>query len=280
MTPSKIYIDGASCSLWQGDTPQFSNYTTACIGDFHADTLQGGKDLLEKAVIELKNSGCQYVIGPMNGNTWNSYRVASGGSHIPPFFMEPRNAAFYPEIFEQSGFDIIGRYCSGLVDLASVSDDVVMPEGIHIRTFNINSPEQELDIIYQLSRQAFAGNFLYTDVQRPDFMALYKPILPNINPDFILIAENENGEARGFLFAIPDYAQGSHPDRIIVKTYASLMKGVGRVMLDSIHMKAKHAGYCSAIHALMHDDNISRQRSAQYGQIFRQYFLYGRKIAP
>ena len=278
MAGIEIYIQGASCRLWLENAPQFKTYKTACLGELKAPDLQTGKILVEKAIGDLKESGFEYVIGPMNGNTWNSYRVALDMQNKAAFFLEPQNPDFYPAIFEQSSFDIIGHYSSGLVDLATVTNEIIVPEGIHIRTFRKNEAEAELKKIYQLSLHAFANNFLYTRLDEREFMSLYEPVLPYMNADFVLMAEDDSKQLQGLLFAIPDFFQGKNPDRIIVKTYASRIKGVGRAMLDNIHTRAKQAGFQYAIHALMHDNNVSSQRSAQYGSLFRRYHLYGRKI--
>ena len=280
MVPMKIEVEGASCALWMTDTPPFSTYKTGCIGDFQADDIHAGKALVQKALALMKDNRIEYAIGPMNGDTWHSYRLVSGTDNSPAYFMEPQNPAFYPEIFQQSGFDVIGAYSSGRVDLTTTHSDYADIEGINICPFSTQSANSELEKIYQLSLKAFAGNFLYTPIGREEFMALYTPVLPYLVPDFVLMAETDNGELQGFLFAVPDYAQGTKPDQIIVKTYASRRRGLGRTLLDLIHLKAKQAGFHYAIHALMHENNVSRQRSERYGHSFRQYSLYGRKIIP
>lgn len=276
----RIEVDGASCALWMTDTPQFLAYKTGCIGDFQADDIHAGKALIQNALALMNDNRIEYVIGPMNGDTWHSYRLVTGTDNTPAYFMEPQNLAFYPEIFQQSGFDVIGAYSSGRVDLVTADSSYAGIEGIHIRSFNIRSADSELEKIYQLSLKAFAENFLYTPISRDEFMALYAPVLPHLVPDFVLMAETDEGELQGFLFAVPDYAQGKNPNQIIVKTYASQRRGLGRALLDLIHLKAHQAGFHYAIHALMHENNVSRQRSERYGQSFRQYSLYGRKIIP
>ena len=109
-------------------------------------------------------------------------------------------------------------------------------------------------------------------------MALYTPVLDKIIPDFVLMAETPEGELKGFLFAIPDYAQGPRPNQLIVKTYASLQRGIGGALLDLIHKKAEESGFKTVIHALMYDGNVSKKHSDKFSQVFRRYTLYGREI--
>lgn len=44
-------------------------------------------------------------------------------------------------------------------------------------------------------------------------------------------------------------------------------------------MAADRLGYRDVVHALIHDDNISRQRSERLGAtVFRRYALMGRRL--
>ena len=280
MASLKIEVEGASCALWLTGTPQFSTYKTGCIGDFQADNPEAGKKLIENALTLMRDNRIEYVIGPMNGDTWHSYRLVTETDNSPAYFMEPKNPDFYPAIFQQSGFDVIASYNSGRVDLSTTNSDCTNIEGINIRPFNVQAADSELEKIYQLSLNTFAGNFLYTPIGREEFMALYTPVLPHLVPDFVLMAETDEGDLRGFLFALPDYAQGAKPGQIIIKTYASQQRGLGRAMVDLLHLKARQAGFHHAIHALMHENNVSRKNSERYGGAFRKYNLYGRKLAP
>lgn len=83
----------------------------------------------------------------------------------------------------------------------------------------------------------------------------------------------------GFLFGIPDHLEGERPKTVILKTYASGIRGVGHLLADSFHRNAQALGYHDFIHALIHVDNISLQRSLRYGgMVFRRYALMGRLL--
>jgi hypothetical protein len=66
---------------------------------------------------------------------------------------------------------------------------------------------------------------------------------------------------------------------LIIKTYATTVRGGGRMLLDLAHHKAAELGFTHAIHALMHNDNVSRNASAKHGgKTFRKYQLMGRLL--
>ena len=66
---------------------------------------------------------------------------------------------------------------------------------------------------------------------------------------------------------------------MILKTYASARRGVGHLLADTLHRRARALGYSDVIHALMHVDNISRERSSRHqAHTFRRYALLGRRL--
>lgn len=278
-----IEILGASCTLWLENTPQFERQKTASIGNFQAISIDAGADLLAQVLHYLNEGGFEYVLGPMNGNSWQSYRFVTKSDDSLPFLMEPQNPDFYPALFLDAGFKPIGEYSSAKMNPAGAFAGQQPPDGIRIRSFRKAQAMEELQKIWTLSCEAFAGNFLYTPIGFDDFRALYQPVLENLLPEFVLMAETKTGALKGFLFAIPDYAQGAQPDRLIVKTYASLQRDMGKLriggaLLNCIHQRAVQHGFCEVVHGLMYDGNVSKKHSAKLSQTFRRYTLYGRAI--
>ena len=67
----------------------------------------------------------------------------------------------------------------------------------------------------------------------------------------------------------------------ILKTYASGLRGVGHLLADTYHRRALDMGFTQVIHALMHEDNASRDRSEKHkAHTFRRYALMGRLLRP
>ena len=105
------------------------------------------------------------------------------------------------------------------------------------------------------------------------------PIVPMIRSEFIFFARRPDGSLAGFLFAIPNYAEGLETKTLIIKTYASLERGAGRHLVHACNQAADACGYVTLIHALIHDANQSAQRSAaEGGEIFRRYELLGLRL--
>jgi hypothetical protein len=152
------------------------------------------------------------------------------------------------------------------------------PRPLHGRSLGRDGPEALFEQVYALSTEAFSRNAFYKPISRDAFLAMYMPLVPMLRKELIFFARRPDGTLAGFLFGVPNYAEGPAPRTAILKTYASLEKGAGRHLSHAFHTAAE-AIYGAAIHALIHDDNLSALRSATEGaHVFRRYGLYGLRL--
>jgi GNAT superfamily N-acetyltransferase len=278
------------CSLWWSHTPAYQGERLGLIGHFNA-TWDGGVELLHAATTELQDRGCTLAVGPMDGSTWHNYRLVTDRGSEPPFLLEPQNPPEWPAQFEQAGFTPLAQYYSALNgDLSRQDPRGLRAEqrvgdfGIQIRSATAETLQRDLQQIYRISISAFANNFLYTPLSEPEFLEQYRRVLSYVNPRLVLMAE-WNGDAVGFLFAIPDALQsqrGHAVDTAIVKTVAILpdpsLKGLGSLLVARAHRAAHDLGFKRCIHALMHESNTSLNISRHYAEPMRRYTLYSRSL--
>ena len=282
----------ASAGLWWRRTPEDPERGTrlGCVGEFECADIDAGVALLEYARAKLKDCGCARVAGPMDGDTWHKYRlVTAGRDDVPPFLLEPWNPPEYVEAFERAGFLAWAHYSSSILPLDEPDERAatrharlvtrMASRGVVIRSLDLDDFEGELGSLYDLSRAAFADNFLYTPIEREVFLEMYRPVKAHVREDFVLFAEKD-GRAVGFVFALPDLLL-PEARRIIVKTLAVDPKfrqlGLGTILVDKVQAAARADGFRESIHALQYEDNSSTkitQRSA--GRKFRDYTLYQR----
>jgi GNAT superfamily N-acetyltransferase len=287
----------AYCSLWWKEAPTLRGQKVGAIGHYASADGDAAAALLDEAVGRLRQEGCTHAVGPMDGNTWRSYRFVTNASSVgapeSPFFLEPVNPPDWPLQFEHAGFEPIANYFSALNDDLTRSDGridriVHRLQGAGVRIYSALKANlrDELGRIYQVSRIAFTRNFLYTELPERAFVAQYLPLLDRIEPELVLLARR-GGQLVGYLFAIPDFAQaarGEAIDTFLIKTVAILpepsLRGLGTVLVARAHEVGNKLGYRRCIHALMHEDNVSRNISNHYAKTIRRYTLYGREIAP
>lgn len=271
--------DGASVTIHL-DAPNWDGKPAAALGDFSCKTIDGGHKIVNQAIQIIKSKGITRIIGPMSGDTWHSYRFVTETDGSAAFLLEPTNTPSDVEVFTKVGFEKISGYFSARVPLAETAKSTPQATSdFTIEGWNGKDPEQLFEQVFKLSVEAFSKNAFYKPISKDAFLAMYMPIVPMLKPDLIFFARRLDDSLAGFLFGIPDYAEGGNPQSVILKTYASLVKGVGHHLTHAFHTAALKAGYKTAIHALIHEDNLSGLRSAAEGaEIFRRYSLFGLKL--
>lgn len=279
------------CSLWWQNTPSYLNHRVGFIGHYAVKDAATATQLLQQAGEQLAAFGCNLAIAPIDGNTWHRYRLVTERGTHPVFFLEPDNPDDWPCHFLDQGFTPLAQYSSALnANLSYVDPRLervksrLNKAGVEIRPINMQRIEAELHGVFEVAIASFQSNFLYTPITEAAFVALYRPLLPYLNPELILIAE-DNNKPVGFLFAIPDWLQaqrGETVNTIVIKTVAVLPKriyaGLGNLLVATCQTRAYEKGFTRAIHALMHDANPSRNLSRRYAQTIRRYTLFAKNI--
>ena len=281
----------ARASLWHRQAPKWLGERLGVIGHYAAEDPAAGNAILRRACTELAAAGCTLAVGPMDGDTWHSYRFVTETGDAPPFFLEPWQPPTWTDHWYDAGFRPLAEYHSTVSeDLDGAEDDPrqheaarrVQAADVRVRALEPARWEEELGKIHAVAAVSFQTNFLYTPLPAEDFLALYAPLKSVVRPDLVLISENASGQPVGFALGLPNVSDVSR-ETFIAKTVAVLPSaagvGLGRILVDGLHAAARGLGYRRAIHALMHDDNASRHLSARFGsRPLRRYALFSRRL--
>jgi len=285
-------IPVARCSLWWKDVPAFGDDRLGVIGHYGATDRAAARATLDTACEILGEQGCTRAVGPMDGNSWQRYRLVVERGTEPPFFLEPDNPPDWPTHFTDAGFLPLAHYLSALNDdlgqrdprAATVADRLAQ-SGVTVRQLDPLRFDEELARIYRVAVTSFRKAFLYTPLSEAAFTTQYRAIRPLVRPELVLLAEKE-GEPVGFAFSVPDAleaARGAPPKTVIFKTLAILpdraYSGLGSLLADRTHRAARDLGYTRVIHALIHESNHSRAMSERTGHTIRRYALFARALA-
>lgn len=256
------------------------------LGHYEASDAEAGAALLRHGTSLLRQEGAGLVLGPMNGSTWARYRlVLPGGPPVPWFFSEPRNPDEYPAHFEAAGFAPVAFYESRVAPAGGTFPDRLAArlarEGFEERAFDATRVEEELAALHAASVDAFAGNLYYRPITAEDFAALYRPLVPRLDPDLVRLVHAPDGTLAAYVLAFPDLL-APPGERLVLKTLAACTRwrnrGLGSYLTARIHALAAEKGYRQVIHALMHVSNASVGISGRTGgERIRQYALYGRE---
>ena len=298
--PSELFLEGCYILLKDNfpvgrfafyENPELVYKKGKCcnIGSYECENnFESSKKLIEFAKEFAISKDYSWIIGPMEGSTWNSYRF-SLNHDSPQFFMEPFHHLYYNNQFVKSGFEAIKNYTSNLV-LASNIDSIKVKEleelnndlGFTFRNIDLEDYENELLKIAKLSLEGFTSNFLFTPISEKDFVAKYLQMKSFIDPNLIWMIEDESKELHAYIFCIKDLFDSKN-ETLIIKTIVrkreSNLKKVGIYSIFKINEIAAKNGFTNVIHAMMSEDNFSTKESERNeSKKYKEYSLYGLKL--
>jgi GNAT superfamily N-acetyltransferase len=262
------------CGLWVSGP-------TGIIGHFKVTDSTLISSLLDFCIQFFASKGCQSVLGPMNGNTWYSYRFVSWSADQPTFFLEPYQPANILRAWQDFGFEIDQTYISSEQVISEVNENKYsLDSQFKFSYIDLNHFEEELARLYRISIEAFADNVYYSDISKEGFFALYLPLKDKIQNKNMLLIKDKEGEIAGYLFGIPDFLQ-KNPDTYIIKTLAVSPKyrsqHLGSYLVNQCLCEAYKSGYKKIIHALMHESNNSTKIGKGF-EVIRRYVLLRKNL--
>ncbi len=261
----------------------------ACIGSYECvDDGPVGDELINRAIDLVNNKGYRWLIGPMEGSTWNTYRFSLHNTHRN-FFLEPYHHTYYNDQFVNAGFKEIASYYSHLdthlnydIQEQHELEQGYLKNGAVFRNLDLTDLRNELVKLAQLSLEAFCHNFLFTPIEVEEFVSKYEKVGPLLDPDLIWLVEDQDHELHALIFGVQDF-QGPAGETVITKSLArkrsSPFHGMGTYLIGKLNETARKKGYKKGIHAMMIKDNASRRISEHFeAHEFKSYALYGRAL--
>jgi GNAT superfamily N-acetyltransferase len=276
------------------------------LGNFEAhDDCEATTTLLDAAVAWLRAEGAATIVGPMDGDTWHRYRFNVGPWDDPPFLMEPQQPPYYGRLWEAHGFQPLEGYYSKRVDDAAAVAAQLEPvrrrvenQGYMLRAFRPDRYEDELRLLYELSLEIFADNYLYSPIEWEEFRKLYDPVRRLIVPELLWFAYAPDGTPAGFLFATIDWQEAAarasrrsglaaalrflwnkrRARAVNLKSLGVVARyrrsGLGAALMYEGYRVTEKLGYHRANLCLIRDGNPSGDLDGGLGQVMRRYVLY------
>lgn len=255
----------ASCILWLKQENQDENETVSCtFGGFMAEEKKEAMKLLQYAESVGCSKGAKYIVGPIDGNTWHSYRCSISNEE-KPFFMEDVTPLSYHKWFEQAGYHRDHSYYSSrsllneenrkFVEMMQPMKRLLGSKGITIKNAEKYSIYDLMRIMYDISIVAFADNYYFEPISFGTFFEIFQKYKDIIVKKYFFIAY-DNGKPIGFLFCVPNHNDNKELKTIIFKTLGILPEyqkqnvGVGlvahacKVAVDDGMKSVINAYYC------------------------------------
>ena len=281
----------ARCAALWNDAMRLDGETPGLVGFFAAreNATDAARAVLDAAVGALcKDHGARFVVGPLDGTTWDPYRLALPEAGPLRFLPDVATPPHYPALFESAGFSKLADYTSTALtpdpDTWARLDRATArftARGIRVEPFDSARAERDLLDIFAVARIAFTRAFLYTPISEEGFLARYRPVVSRIVPEFVRIARDASGAPVGFVFALPNPLAPADAPELVIKTLAVLpdpaVRGLGAWLVEDIHKRVADSGFRTVYHALMHEANDSANITAAAARVVRRYRLYVRE---
>ena len=184
--------------------------------------FEAAQGLFEKAERRAKELGFRRLFGPMNYNTWMSYRWALNDFDVK-YFPDCDNEAYHIDFIRRLGYKELYTYRSAHVrldnKLFSIGEAVYrqkLNEGFTFKFFAGEEAYALADDIFDICRDAFSGGYLYSDISREEFREIYLS-WTRLIPRLEMIVAFYNDRAAGFSMG---YVNPCNPNDYISKTTA------------------------------------------------------------
>lgn len=236
--------------------------------------------LLRAAVAAARADGADTVLGPLDGDTWHSYRFTRGDGIGAPMPFDPPNLPYYPHLWEAAGFEEAATYHTKLVrELSAVRaklDPVrerLLGEGYRLRPLDPRAIQSELRRLFDLSLEIFTGNEFYSPITFSEFVALYSGAGGQLDPQCVQFAVAPDGADAGFMFLIRQPGVAVHLKSLGVVA-AHRRSGLGGALAAVAYEMAERDDFPGLTLCLMHDANPSARLDDGRGETIRRYVLY------
>ncbi|MEC7183144.1 MAG: GNAT family N-acetyltransferase [Bdellovibrionota bacterium] len=252
----------------------------------HNDHEKIAKELLTEAESWLKEQGAEEIIGPINYNTWFSYRFRVDQSDDRFFIWEPINPPEYVTYFKNFGFETNESYSSTLSDKNYKFADATKKyyERCIDNKFTFHAFESEeflhqnLESIFKLSLEGFSKNYLYEAITFPEFQALYVPLFKKFDFSTSHMAKSPDGEAAAFSFTFRSGNDSVFKSIVVSPNFQG--KGLSNALIHCCAKKAHEQGLVDYISALFKRDSITANNLQAKTETLweHEYHLFSKKL--
>lgn len=179
------------------------------------------KPLFNRVEEEAKAHGRDQILGPVNGSFWLSYRMKMDQFDESPYFGEPLNQAFYPELLRHLTYEPTMHYISNEYKRFAKQPKRMQDRLVDFknREYEIRSPRRDetntlLKTLHQLLSELYSDFPTYQAINLEQFLVLFQDLPKVLDLSLCKIAIYKD-EVVGFLIAVPDYQLNlnsySHP---------------------------------------------------------------------
>ena len=294
------YLNDNTWGLLKGDEvivqAKFWHYPDCPEGHcFHKTGLIGHFQCSEKASLEesfilfnhlnktLQSLGCTKIIGPIDGNTWQNYRLTTYYGDKKNFMLEPYTPEYFIKHWENFGFKSEETYSSYITSINDWNDHRIAKLDFKFQDLNFRKLEdKDLGPVFDLSLKSFVKNPYYIHIEKEVYLEKYGKMMALLKPNLSWVVY-DGEKLVGYIFSILNQ-NGVYKmnDSVILKTAAisdeRKYAGLGVYLLSKLVEESQSLNLDYIIHALMHDRNPVQNIVKSASEKMRGYTLYKKDI--
>lgn len=263
--------------------------------------------LLDRAAAWLRGRGLGALRGPTSFSTNEQAGLLVEGFDGPPVVLMPYNPPYYEELLADYGFRTAKTLLAYYIDeqeppeyLKRAGRIVERRTGVGVRALRMEDFGQELATVRHIYNSAWEDNWGFVPMTDAEFEHMADELRPILDPNLALIAETSEGEAVGFVLALPDFNQVLiHLDgrlfplgwlkalwhrrkifrmRVITLGLLESYRGKGIDALLYLHIIRKGAArgvtFAELSWVLEDNDRMNRPLERLGGTVYRRYRVY------
>jgi GNAT superfamily N-acetyltransferase len=228
-----------------------------------------------------------------------------------PTVFHTYNPAYYHSYVKNAGFQTERgavqyqiRFTPELADRYRQMVARAASEGVNVRSLDFDRLDAETALLIELYNETFAAHWGANPMTQPIMEGLTHGLKDFLIADFIRIAEVD-GQAVGFVYALPDLNQAFHRLRgeVVEEHLTELQqylqeidhgvlliigvrppyrgRGINLALAAQSYLAMIERGYTTASYTIVLDDNWPSRRTAEKlgGKVTRNYIVYRKELA-
>ncbi|MCI9298805.1 MAG: hypothetical protein HFI10_15395 [Lachnospiraceae bacterium] len=284
-------------TVYPGDTEAF-------LGFFESENIREAAVLLLKKAQEIAvKHNCTKITGPVDASFWIRYRFKAN-RFDRSYTGEPYNKAYYIELWQHAGYEIVERYYSNHYRRVEPSHQNSLfssrlsqkrQEGYRIVSPSKATFDRSLNEVYDLLIELYRSFPAYKPISREEFVSLYGYLKLLIRYPMVKMAYYQD-RAVGFFISIPDYKNAVYEKltlpnilrilliRAMPKSYVMLYMGIdgshhglGKAMAQAVKEELQTSGVPS-VGALIRQGNINQHYFQELIDYEYEYVLLARHL--
>ena len=237
------------------------------------------KFLFDNATEFVKKLGYNKIIGPVDLNMWQKYRLKINRFDLRPYTGEPYNLEYYYKMFLDNGFGVKDKYYSNSFNRFSLEYDnpkytrryeYFRKNGYEIRSIKMDEWDSAIEQVYELIMRLYSGFNTFVKLDKEDFIEQFNSYKKILDLDLVIMAYYE-GKIVGFSIGIPNYNNAVYNLSSIsnLMHILKIKKKADEYMITYMGVAPEHRGLARAITYLTIEE-LKKRNATSMGALIRE----------